>query len=159
MRWGLTLRALCIAAAVTACGVNHALTQEADDDQDEETSTIEKKASGWSVLFDPVISRKPAFDFLTGGMPDRLLYFTGLDIWRCGFGAYAGMQWAPKGINKDGFILRLFTSEGLERYTTHSNAATRPRSSAALSCRASSSDAATSKCRCSAASMSKPTIF
>ncbi|MDB5566239.1 MAG: Cellulose biosynthesis protein BcsS [Tardiphaga sp.] len=118
MRWGLTLRALCIAAAVTACGINHALAQQADDQEEEETSTVEKKASGWSVLFDPVISKKPAFDFLTGGMPDRLLYFTGLDIWRCGFGGYAGMQWAPKGINKDGFILRLFASESLERYTT-----------------------------------------
>ncbi|MET0877730.1 MAG: cellulose biosynthesis protein BcsS [Tardiphaga sp.] len=120
MRWGVALRALGV-FAVVACALHHAAAQESDDDadDDEEAPVIETKRSRWSLLlFDPVNATRPSFDFLTGGMPDRLMYFTGFDIWRNGYGAHAAMQWAPKGLNKDGFILRFFGSEGLERFDT-----------------------------------------
>ena len=119
MRWGVALRALCVAAAV-ACAAHPALPQEDIDDaeDDEEAPVVEPARPNWSLLLDPLISKRPTLDFLTRGMPDRLIYYSGFDIWRCGLSAHAAMQWAPKGINKDGFILRLFGSEGLERFDT-----------------------------------------
>jgi hypothetical protein len=115
MRWGLALRALCVAAAAYSCGVASA------QDVGEIDTTIEPasgSSSFWSSLFDTRIKKRRAFDFLSGGMPDRLMYFGGVDASHWSLGAYLGLQWAPAGLNKDGFILRFFLSENLERYTT-----------------------------------------
>lgn len=115
MRWGLTLRALCVAAAAMICG--SAVGQDIAD-ADFSVEPAAGSSSFWSPLFDTRISKRRAFDFLSGGMPDRLMYFGGVDASHWSLGAYGGLQWAPAGLNKDGFILRFYMSENLERYTT-----------------------------------------
>lgn len=58
-----------------------------------------------------------ASDDLGGGStPERFLFFSGFDIWRFGYAGYAGAQWAPGGLNNDGFVLSVFMSDGVERY-------------------------------------------
>jgi hypothetical protein len=91
MRSGGALRALCVAAAVLACG-NRALAQALEPDT-------------------------PPSDGLSGGAKvDRVLLYAGFDIWRFGRAGYGGFYWAPEGLNNDGFITRLFVSRGVERY-------------------------------------------
>jgi hypothetical protein len=121
MRWGAVLRALCLVAAMTAGDVHAALAQQADDDPDDDDENaliVQKKPLRWAVLFEPAETKRWSLDFLTPVMPERLIYFTGFDVWRWGFGAYAGLQWAPNSVNKDGFILRVTGSESLDRFTT-----------------------------------------
>ena len=66
----------------------------------------------------PDIAPPLSFDMLSGGTrPDPILLYAGFDIWRFGLAGYGGMQWAPGRQNNDGFILRLFGSGGLERFT------------------------------------------
>jgi Cellulose biosynthesis protein BcsS len=90
MRWS-ALRACCVAAAVLACG-SRALAQALEPDT-------------------------PQPDGLSGGTRvERVLLYAGFDIWRFGRAAYGGFYWAPDGLNKDGFITRLFVSRGVERY-------------------------------------------
>src|SRR4051794_15565193 len=90
MRWSV-LRACCVTAAVLACG-NRALAQALDPEP-------------------------PPSDSLSGGTKvERVLLYAGLDIWRYGRAGYGGFYWAPDGLNKDGFIARLFVSRGAERY-------------------------------------------
>ena len=90
MRWS-ALRTCCVAAAVLACG-GRALAQALEPDT-------------------------PPSDSLSGGTKvDRVLLYAGFDIWRYGRSAYGGFYWAPEGLNKDGFITRLFVSRSLERY-------------------------------------------
>jgi hypothetical protein len=72
----------------------------------------------WQNFLGPLLSGRSGLDFLTGGMPDRLVYFAGFDIWRNGLGGYTGFQWAPAGIHKDGFILRTQLSDNIDRFTT-----------------------------------------
>lgn len=91
---GGALRALCVAVAVMACGAGRALAQ--------------------SSAIDPL----PPDDLSGGSQPEHFLLFSGVDIWRFGFTGYSGIQWAPNTLNNDGFIVRLFLSEGFERYTT-----------------------------------------
>jgi hypothetical protein len=88
---------------------------------DDGTDVFGPKRSSWHRIADPIISSTRGLDFLTGGMPDRLIYFAGVDIWRYGLGGYAGFQWAPRGIHKDGFILRASMSDNIESYTTRTN--------------------------------------
>jgi hypothetical protein len=91
MRWGGALRACCVAAAVTICG-GRALAQALEPDT-------------------------PQSDGLSGGTKvERVLLYAGFDIWRFGRAGYGGFYWAPDGLNNDGFITRLFVSDGLERY-------------------------------------------
>ncbi|MHB8271575.1 cellulose biosynthesis protein BcsS [Bradyrhizobium sp.] len=91
MRSGGALRALCVAAAVLAGG-NRALAQALEPDT-------------------------PPSDGLSGGTKvERVLLYAGFDIWRFGRAGYGGFYWAPDGLNKDGFITRLFASGGAERY-------------------------------------------
>jgi hypothetical protein len=78
--------------------------------------TPARSKSFWSELFDNRANRKRPFDYLSGGMPDRMIYFAGIDASKWSFGAFAGAQWMPNGVDRDGFILRLFVSESLERY-------------------------------------------
>ncbi len=90
MRWS-ALRACCVAAAVVACG-SRALAQALEPDP-------------------------PPPDGLSGGTKvERVLLYAGFDIWRYGGSGYGGFYWAPDGLNKDGFITRLFVSRGVERY-------------------------------------------
>ena len=92
MRSGGALRALCVAAAVMACGADRALAQALDPDT-------------------------PQPDGLSGGTKvERVLLYAGFDIWRYGRTGYGGFYWAPGGLNNDGFITRLFVSGGVERY-------------------------------------------
>jgi hypothetical protein len=93
MRWGV-LRACCVTAAVMACGADRALAQALEPDT-------------------------PQPDGLSGGTKvERVLLYAGFDIWRFGRTGYGGFYWAPDGLNNDGFITRLFVSDGLERYDT-----------------------------------------
>lgn len=121
MRWGLALRAVCVTATMIGCGM--AAAQDVGDadfgNTDFNVLSSSSNQSFWSSLFDTRIAKKPPlFDFLSGGMPDRLMYYGGLDASHWSFGAYGGVQWAPAGFNKDGFILRMFLSESIERFTT-----------------------------------------
>jgi hypothetical protein len=87
---GGALRA-CVAAAVLACG-GRALAQALEPEP-------------------------PPSDGLSGGTKvERVLLYAGFDIWRFGRTGYGGFYWAPDGLNKDGFITRLFVSDGVERY-------------------------------------------
>ncbi len=46
-----------------------------------------------------------------GGYPEKFLYFSGFNLWRSGGSFYGGMQWAPRGLNEDGFTLKLLLAE------------------------------------------------
>lgn len=120
MRWNRFPWAAALLAAITAGAV---VTGGASRAQDVDEIDIEfnvlspaRSKSMWSELFDHRANRKREFDWLTGGMPDRLIFFTGLDASHWSFGAYGGAQWMPNGINRDGFILRMLISESIERY-------------------------------------------
>ncbi len=92
MRTGGALRACCLVAAVMACGADRALAQALEPDA-------------------------PQPDSLSGGTKvERVLLYSGFDIWRFGRTGYGGFYWAPGGLNNDGFITRLFVSRGVERY-------------------------------------------
>lgn len=84
-------------------------------------STSDRSIWFWPSLLDNRATRKRQFDYLTGGMPDRLVYFGGMDASKWSIGAFGGVQWMPNGPNRDGFILRMFLSESLERYTDGRN--------------------------------------
>jgi hypothetical protein len=114
MRISVTLRIAFLAAALAACG---AAAQEVNDD-DAEPAAASQNASVWASLLTPTITVTPSFDFLTGGMPDRMLYFSGIEMQRWSLGAYAGAQWAPGRIDREGFILRMVMSDSIERFTT-----------------------------------------
>jgi hypothetical protein len=59
----------------------------------------------------------PPPDSLSGGSkPDYFLLYGGFDIWRFGRAGYGGFYAAPEGLDKDGFVVRLFVSDGRERY-------------------------------------------
>src|ERR1700712_5388939 len=91
MRWCGALGACCVAAAVV-CGADRALAQAIEPDT-------------------------PPPDGLRGGAKaERVLLYSGFDIWRYGRAGYGGFYWAPDGLNNDGFITRLFISRGAERY-------------------------------------------
>jgi len=91
MRSSGVLRACCVAVAV-ACGADRALAQALEPNT-------------------------PQPDGLSGGAKaERVLLYSGFDIWRYGRAAYGGFYWAPDGLNNDGFITRLFVSHGVERY-------------------------------------------
>jgi hypothetical protein len=94
MRSSIALRVCCAAAAVLACGADRALAQALDPDT-------------------------PQPDGLSGGAKvERVLLYAGFDVWRAGRSGYGGFYWAPDGLNNDGFIARLFVSDGVERYDT-----------------------------------------
>jgi hypothetical protein len=93
MGWSVALRVCGVAAAVLACG-SRALAQALEPDT-------------------------PPSDGLSGGTKvERVLLYAGFDIWRFGRTGYGGFYWAPDGLNNDGFITRLFVSDGVERYDT-----------------------------------------
>lgn len=94
MRGLATLQASCVAVMVLAYGIAAATAQTP------EPSTL-----------------PPVSDDLSGGAtPERFLFFSGFDIWHFGYSGYAGGQWAPGGLNNDGFVMSVFMSDGVERY-------------------------------------------
>ena len=52
-----------------------------------------------------------------GATPEKFLYFSGFDLWREGGSSYGGVQWAPGGLNNDGFTLKLLLAGGQYLYT------------------------------------------
>src|SRR3954463_5915889 len=86
------LRACCMVAAVMACG-GRALAQSPD-----------------------VQAAPPANEVSGGSKPEHFLFYSGFDIWRFGRAGFGGFYAAPEGLDKDGFMVRLFVSDGRERY-------------------------------------------
>jgi hypothetical protein len=117
MRWGVALCVLSVAVAMLARG---ATAQDADEDDDDPPAAA-PKPSFWASLLEPDEPSRPPFDFLTGGMPDRMLYFSGVEMQRWSLAAYAGAQWAPARIDREGFILRMVMSDSIERYVTRAH--------------------------------------
>lgn len=77
--------------------------------------------SGSPAVADPAVEglavHAPAEQsHLRGGTPEKFLYFSGFDLWRSGGSFYGGLQWAPRGLNEDGFTLKLLLAEGTYRY-------------------------------------------
>jgi len=57
-------------------------------------------------------------DLIGGATPERFLFYSGFDLWTFGYAGYAGAQWAPDSLNRDGFVLSAFVSDGIERFDT-----------------------------------------
>ena len=69
------------------------------------------------TIADPLTDLLPAASQLSGGAyPEKFLYFSGFDLWRSGGSFYGGLQWAPGGLDQDGFTLKLLIAEGTYRY-------------------------------------------
>lgn len=120
MRWKPWLRSMGLVIGLAITGPTGAQEIEALD-LEFGLSSADRSIWYWPSLFDNRATRKRDLDYLTGGMPDRLIYFGGMDASKWSVGAYGGFQWMPNGPNRNGFILRLFVSESLERYTDGRN--------------------------------------
>jgi len=90
------MRAACVGAALLACAAGIARADPALGD----------------------LSDGPASpDALRGGTGvETFLYYSGFDLWRGGGSFYGGLQWAPGGLNSDGFTLKVLLAEGTYRY-------------------------------------------
>ncbi|WP_211909365.1 cellulose biosynthesis protein BcsS [Tardiphaga alba] len=84
---------------------------------DVEDLTSRRQKTFWELLTDNRANRKQPLDVLSGGMPDKTIYFAGVEASQWSVGVFGGGQWMPNGINRNGFILRMFMSESIERYT------------------------------------------
>jgi len=90
------VRAFCVTAALVFCGGSPAAADP---------------------VLDEIADNAPAKSHLSGGAyPEKFLYFSGFDLWRSGGSFYGGAQWAPRGLNEDGFTLKLLLAEGTYRY-------------------------------------------
>jgi len=118
MRWERLMRGVGLAIALVMADAARA--QELDELDIEFNVLRSRSKSFWSDLFDTRANRKRPFDYLSGGMPDKLIYFGGIDATQWGFGAHGAAQWMPRGPSQNGFILRMFISESLERYSDSS---------------------------------------
>jgi hypothetical protein len=47
-----------------------------------------------------------------------ILFFSGLDLWRHGSFSYGGLLWSPRGLDEDGFTLKLLLGGGQYRYVS-----------------------------------------
>lgn len=90
------VRVFCVTAALVFCGGSPAAANS-------ETGGIATDAPEESHL-------------IGGAAPEKFLYFSGFDLWRGGGSFYGGAQWAPYGLNEDGFTLKLLLAEGTYRY-------------------------------------------
>ena len=73
------------------------------------------------AIADPLLGDIPSVgDFGAGVPPEKFLYFSGFDLWRNGGSFYGGAQWAPGGLNNDGFTLKILLAEGNYRYLSGS---------------------------------------
>ncbi|MES2751540.1 MAG: cellulose biosynthesis protein BcsS [Pseudomonadota bacterium] len=88
--------AVCVTAAMLACGTS--------------------RASADPLLTDPPLDSSFFSGQSNGTRPEKFLYFSGFDLWRSGGTFYGGMQWAPGGLNSDGFTMKLLLAEGSYRY-------------------------------------------
>jgi len=69
----------------------------------------------------PASAQTPASapdDLIGGATPERFLFYSGFDLWNFGYAGYAGAQWAPDSLDRDGFVLNAFVSDGIERFDT-----------------------------------------
>lgn len=99
--------AFCVAAAVVFCGGS--------------PSVADPVVSGVAVEDAEEDVGEPAEYLLSGGAyPEKFLYFSGFDLWRSGGSFYGGVQWAPGGLDEDGFTLKLLLAEGTYLYRTGS---------------------------------------
>ncbi|MBI3700082.1 MAG: cellulose biosynthesis protein BcsS [Afipia sp.] len=74
-------------------------------------------ACGLSPAFaDPLLDDIPSSGELGSQRAQQYLYFAGFDLWRNGGSFYGGAQWAPGGINNDGFTLKVLLAEGSYKY-------------------------------------------
>jgi hypothetical protein len=122
MRWLCAWRTWCMAAALAACGADLAVAEDTGDAMAIEAAN--HPATSMQAL-DALASAQPSFDPLIGGtQAGQFLFYTGVDAWRYGATGYGGIQWAPGSLDKEGFILRLIASEGLERYDAASKRTT-----------------------------------
>lgn len=96
------VRAACVSAALVACAFGVARADPASGD---------------------LSDGPPPPDLLSGGTGiEKFLYFSGFDLWRGGGSFYGGLQWAPGGLNSDGFTLKLLLAEGTYRYLSGATA-------------------------------------
>ncbi|KIZ46988.1 MULTISPECIES: cellulose biosynthesis protein BcsS [Rhodopseudomonas] len=76
-------------------------------------------AHGEDALAQTAPTAPPPVDHLSGGArPERLLLFGGFDLWRNSLAGYGGLQWSASDLDSDGFIVRMFASDGIEHYRT-----------------------------------------
>jgi hypothetical protein len=55
----------------------------------------------------------------------RLLLFSGTDIWRSGNFSHSGVYWAPRGLDRDGFLIKASLAGGAYHYRSGALANTR----------------------------------
>lgn len=70
-----------------------------------------------TAFSDPIApDAAPPNDMRGGAYPEKFLYYSGFDLWRNGGTFYGGVQWAPNGLNADGFTLKVLLAEGSYLY-------------------------------------------
>ena len=74
------------------------------------------------AIADPLLDDIPSAGILSrAANSEKFLYFSGFDLWRNGGTFYGGAQWAPGGLNNDGFTLKILLAEGSYRYLSGTN--------------------------------------
>ncbi len=121
MRW--VLSALFVALALCASGRVSAdwIAHDQPTAQQSTTTQAATPPSLWDKLSkgDPLSSS--SFSKLIGGKPGHLLTFNGFDIWQNGLNMHSGLQWAARGTDTEGLIVRAIAGAGHE--TLHTPAA------------------------------------
>lgn len=120
MRWKPLLRSMGLVVGLGTAGTAGAQEINAID-LEAALASRDRPTGYWPSVTDNRATLKRPLDYLTGGMPDRLVYFGGVDASKWSIGGYGGVQWMPNGVNRSGFIMRMFLSESLERYTDGRN--------------------------------------
>src|SRR3954470_11715351 len=69
---------------------------------------------------EPLSAQEPA----NGGSGERFLFFSGFDIWRNGDFLHGGLLWSPRGLNEEGFTLKVLLSGGSYQYHAGTTAIT-----------------------------------
>lgn len=122
-------RAWRLAAAMMACGISlaHADLAHVDlahaDDANPADASLDTTSSAAPSLADSnslaqlVTTAAADNDPLSGGArPERFLYFGGFDLWRGGGSTHTGLLIAPKGLDQDGFLVKLLAGQGSYLY-------------------------------------------
>ena len=120
MRWERVLQAIGVVAGLIMAPAGTMRAQDIDDlDLELDFNVLRRfnPKSFWAELTDNRANRRQSFDYLSLGMPDRMIYFAGVDASKWSLGVFGGAQWMPNGFGRNGFILRMFLSESIERYT------------------------------------------
>lgn len=76
----------------------------------------------WSAIDvsqpESIRDRDAPLSWLSGGFrPEQVLYFSGFDVQRYGFGGYVGALWSPLP-GRDGVLVRLFAANGVDSFVT-----------------------------------------